>query len=254
MKRTARYFIHGHNTCSAERYHRERLKVTPKLFEFWVTWAPRCALNQLLHNDGYAETHRLVLAKLDQLPSWALDVEPGNQYVEAMDRDRSYHSARKSVPSYNTRQDQLAREFGKRRAEHDRASQSQGHEYQHTPPLFGDEEKKEKKEKRRRRTPKEKKADDDKAEAERTRLRGLYDAGDTTFTTLGVVDILKPKGKKGRKAKKAKGSRATGKENIDPRSEAHDATSAAAAAVLAAMQHASAPLTAPSAARAIAFR
>ena len=68
MKASARYLIHGHNTCSAERYHRERLKATPKLYEFWSTWAPRCALNQLLHNEGSAETHRLVLAKLDAIP------------------------------------------------------------------------------------------------------------------------------------------------------------------------------------------
>ena len=252
MKQTARYFIHGHNTCSAERYHRERLKVTPKLFEFWVTWAPRCALNQLLHNHGYAETHRLVLAKLDLLPSWTLDVEPGNQYVEAMDRERSYHSARKSVPSYNTRQDQLAREFGKRRAEHDRASQSHGHDYQHTPPLLAEEEKTER---RRRRTAEERKADEDKAEAERLRLQALYDAGDTTFTTLGVIDVnLRPKG---RKAKKAKVSTAPGKENVDPSSAMHDARSSAAAVLAAMMPRTSPPsppLAVSSATRAIAFR
>ena len=250
MKQTARYFIHGHNTCSAERYHRERLKLTPKLFEFWVTWAPRCALNQLLHNDGYADTHRLVLAKLDQRPSWTLDIEPANQHVEAIDRERLYHSVRKSVPTYNRRQEQLGREFGKRRAEHDRESHGHGHDYQHTPPLFGDEEKPEK---RRRRTADERKADEDKALAERTRLQALYDAGDTTFTTLGVIDVnLRPKG---RKAKKAKASAAPGKENVDPTSAAQEATSAAAA-VLAAMPSASAPLkrSTPSAARAIAFR
>jgi hypothetical protein len=250
MKQTTRYFIHGHNTCSVERYHRERLKLTPKLYEFWVTWEPRCALNQLLHNDGYAETHRLVLAKLEQRPSWTLDIDGGNQYVEAMDRERTYHSARKSLPGYNRRQDQLAREFGKRRAEHDRASQSHGHEYQHTPPLFGEEEKTER---RRRRTAEERKSEEDKAEAERTRLQGLYDAGDTTFTTLGVIDVnLRPKG---RKAKKAKASTTTGKENVDPASATHDATSSAAGAVLVAIPRASAaPLAAPSAARAIAFR
>ena len=64
MKRSARYFIHGFNTCNVERYDRERLKLTPKQVEFWKTWAPRCALNQLFHNHGYAETHRLVLTKL----------------------------------------------------------------------------------------------------------------------------------------------------------------------------------------------
>jgi len=99
MKRTTRYFIHGYNTCNAERYHRERLRLTPKLLEFWMTWAPRCALNQLLHNNGHAETHRLVLAKLKERSGWTLDIVPGNQYVGAMDRERAYHSARKSKPA-----------------------------------------------------------------------------------------------------------------------------------------------------------
>ena len=71
MKESARYFIHGFNTCNTERYHRERLKLTPKALEFWKTWAPRCALNQLYHNCGYAETHRLVLAKLGESILWA---------------------------------------------------------------------------------------------------------------------------------------------------------------------------------------
>ena len=86
MKQTARYFIHGYNTCNVERYHRERLKLTPKLLEFWTTWAPRCALNQLIHNHGWAETHRRVLAKLDELPAWVLGIDAGNPYMAAMDR------------------------------------------------------------------------------------------------------------------------------------------------------------------------
>ena len=112
MKKSARYFIHGYNTCNTERYHRERLKFTPKQIEFRKTWAPRCALNQLIHNVGYAETHRLVLAKLSELqlqdiPSseWAKGIFPGNPYVAAMDSQRTYHSTRKSQPEYNRRED-----------------------------------------------------------------------------------------------------------------------------------------------------
>jgi len=252
MIQTARYFIHGYNTCNAERYHRERLKMTPKLFEFWKTWAPRCALNQLQHNYGYAETHRMVLAKLDQLPPWSLDIEPGNKFMAAMDHERAYHANRKSNPVYNKREEQLAREFGKRRAAHDRASERRGHDYQHTPPLFGEEEKKER---RRRRTPAEMKAEEVQLEAERNRLQGLFDAGDTTFTTLGVIDVnLGAKQRKAKKAKKARITASTGKENVDPASATRDVRSSAAAAVLVAMPTAPALFAQPPVARAIAFR
>jgi len=229
MKQSARYFIHGFNTCNVERYHRERLKLTPKLFEFWKTWAPRCALNQLFHNYGYAETHRLVLAKLDELPSWSLDIEPGNQYMAAMDHERAYHSARKSMPAYNRREDQLARDFGKRRAAHDRTSQGRGREYQHTLPLYEEDEYGEEVTKRRKPRRSKEQIEKEKAEqeAEERRLRALFDDGDTTFTTLGVIDVnLQPK-KQGRKKKEEKGEereeegkekekvwRAAGKENI----------------------------------------
>jgi hypothetical protein len=249
MKQAARYFIHGFNTCNAERYHRERLKMTPKLFEFWSTWSPRCALNQLYHNYGYAETHRMVLEKLDQLPRWTLDTEPGNQYMQAMDHERAYHSARKSNPEYNTRQDQLAREFGKRRAAHDRASQSRGHDYQHTPPLFAEEEKKER---RARRTKEQIEKEEAEREAEEKRLKALFDAGDTTFTTLGVIDVNL--GTKKRKAKKARISESTGKENVDPASAMRDVRSAAAAAVSVATPTAPALFAQSTVARAIAFR
>ena len=232
MKQSARYFIHGKNTCSVERYHRERLKMTPKLLEFWKTWAPRCALNQLLHNYGYAETHRLVLAKLDELPLWSLDIVPGNQYMAAMDRERGYHARRKSDPIYNRRKDQLAREFGKRRATHDRASSRRGHEYENTPPLYrededGEEARQPRKSRRSKQQIEREKAE---AEAEKQRLKALFDEGDATFTTLGVIDVnVKPKGKRGRKKKKKKGeeegeerkekegkvTRRAGKENIE---------------------------------------
>ena len=202
MKQTARYFIHGYNTCNVERYHRERLKLTPKLLEFWTTWAPRCALNQLLHNHGWAETHRRVLAKLADLPAWALGIDAGNQYMAAMDRQRAYHSARKSAPEYNQRQKRLACEQGQRRATHDRASHSRGHDYQHTPPLYvedgnGDEVKRKRK---ARRSKEQMDADKAEEEAEKRRLAVLFESGDTTFTTLGVIDVsLQPKGTRGRK-------------------------------------------------------
>ena len=202
MKQTARYFIHGYNTCNVERYHRERLKLTPKLLEFWATWPPRCALNQLIHNHGWAETHRRVLAKLDELPAWSLGIDAGNQYMAAMDRQRTYHSARKSAPEYNQRQKRLTCEQGQRRAAHDRASHSRGHDYQHTPPLYmEDENGEEVKRKRKARRSKEQ-MDADKAEEEavKRRLAALFECGDTTFTTLGVIDVnLQPKGTKGRK-------------------------------------------------------
>ena len=202
MKQTARYFIHGYNTCNVERYHRERLKLTPKLLEFWTTWAPRCALNQLIHNHGWAETHRRVLMKLADLPAWVLGIDAGNQYMAAMDRQRTYHSARKSAPEYNQRQKRLACEHGQRRATHDRASHSRGHDYQHTPPLYvEDENGEEVKRKRKARRSKEQ-MDNDKAEveAEKRRLAMLFESGDTTFTTLGVIDVnLQPKGTRGRK-------------------------------------------------------
>jgi hypothetical protein len=231
MKQSARYFIHGQNTCSVERYHRERLKLTPKLLEFWATWEPRCALNQLYHNYGYAETHRMVLAKLaTMLPQWLLDIVPGNRYMAAMDRERAYHSRRKSDPAYNRRKQQLAREFGKRRAAHDRTSQNLGHDYEHTPPLFAEGEKKTRKPRRSKEQIEREAAEKD---AEKQRLRALFDKGDTTFTTLGVIDVnLQPKGKKKKKKKKGekgkkrekgeakvKGgeqSTAAGKENSDP--------------------------------------
>jgi len=239
MKQTARYFIHGYNTCNVERYHRERLKLTPKLLEFWTTWAPRCALNQLIHNHGWVEAHRRVLAKLAELPAWSLGIEAGNQYMAAMDRQRAYHSARKSAPEYNQQQKRLACEQGQRRAAHDRASHSRGHEYQHTPPLYEDDENGEEvKQKRKARRSKEQ-MEQDKAEeeAEKRRLTALFDCGDTTFTTLGVIDVnLQPKGMRGRKkgkgnenkeqedeeggetrvGKDEKVTREADKENIDP--------------------------------------
>ena len=249
MKHSARYFIHGYNTCNAERYHRERLKLTPKLFEFWKTWAPRCNLNQLLHNDGYAETHRLVLAKLDELPRWSIDVEPGNQYMEAMDHERAYHATRKRSPDYNRRQVQLSREWGNRRAAHDRTSESRGHDYQHTPPLLEEEEKKER---RRRRTSQEVKEDEAKLEAERERLRRLFDAGDTTFTTLGVIDVNMRVQE--RKAKKAKHSSSAGKENSDHPPAKRDARSSCTTPVPASTTHAAMPLMQLPVSRAIVFR
>ena len=202
MKQTARYFIHGYNTCNVERYHRERLKLTPKLLEFWTTWAPRCALNQLIHNHGWIETHRRVLVKLGELPAWSLGIEAGNQYMAAMDRQRAYHSARKSAPEYNQQQKRLACEQGKRRAAYDRASHSRGHEYQHTPPLYEEDGNGEEvRQKRKARRSKEQ-MDNDKAEEDtkKRRLTALFECGDTTFTTLGVIDVnLQPKGARGRK-------------------------------------------------------
>jgi hypothetical protein len=207
MKQTARYFIHGHNTCNVERYHRERLKLTPKLLEFWKTWAPRCALNQLLHNYGYAETHRLVLTKLDEHPSWSpVGVEPGNQYVCSMDRERQYHSARKSMPAYNRREDQLAREYGKRRAAYDKASQDRGHDYQHTPPLYRTEEDGEevRQQRRTRRSKEQIEKENEMQEVEKGRVRRLFDEGDTTFTTLGVINVNVLQKKRGRKKNEEK--------------------------------------------------
>jgi hypothetical protein len=221
MKQSARYFIHGHNTCNTERYHRERLKVTPKLYEFWKTWSPRCALNHLLHNHGYAETHRLVLDKLEAV-GWSLDIEAGNAYLVAMDRERAYHARRKSDPLYNRRADQLAREFGKRRAAYDRESERRGHEYEHTPPLFrgggdGDDDERQGRQPRRS---KEQMERDRAAEAEEgQRLKALFDGGDTTFTTLGVIDVnVQPKGGKGKGRKRKPAEEKTtettgGKEN-----------------------------------------
>ena len=220
MRQSARYFIHGFNTCNTERYHRERLKLTPKALEFWKTWAPRCALNQVYHNCGYAETHRLVLAKLGESAMWApwmLRIQPGNRYLVAMDAERVYHSARKSKPAYNRREDQLAREFGKRRAAHDRTSQCRGHDYQHSPPLYnadaGEEGGTTRRKPRRSKEQIEQEKADKKAESQR--LKALFDGGDVTFTTLGVIDVnLVVKGK-GRKKKREKGEEtvAAGKEN-----------------------------------------
>ena len=220
MKESARYFIHGFNTCNTERYHRERLKLTPKALEFWKTWAPRCALNQVYHNCGYAETHRLVLAKLGESILWApwiMGIEPGNRYLGAMDAERAYHSARKSKPAYNRREDQLAREFGKRRAAHDRTSQCRGHGYQHSPPLYSGNVSEEGGTTRRKPRRSKEQIEQEKAQqkAEKERLKALFDGGDVTFTTLGVVDVnLGMKGK-GRKKKREKGEEtaAAGKEN-----------------------------------------
>jgi hypothetical protein len=249
MKQGARYFIHGYNTCNVERYHRERLKLTPKLLEFWTTWAPRCDLNQLFHNYGYAETHRLVLEKLEQMPAWSIDVEPGNQFVQAMDRDRAYHANRKRNPDYNLRQVQLSREWGKRRAAHDRVSQSRGHDYQHSPPLVIEEEKKEK---RRRRTSQEVKEDEAKAQAEKERLRRLFDAGDTTFTTLGVIDVNMRVQE--RKAKKAKHSSSAGKENSEHPPATRDPRPSCTIPVPASATHAAMSVTQLPVSRAILFR
>ena len=103
--------------------------------------------------------------------------------------------------AYN-RQKRLACEHGQRRATHERASHSRGHDYQHTPPLYvEDENGEEVKRKRKARRSKEQ-MDADKAEeqAEKRRLAVLFERGDTTFTTLGVIDVnLQPKGTKGRK-------------------------------------------------------
>jgi len=75
------------------------------------------------------------------------------------------------------------------------------------------------------------KADREKEEAEKRRLQGLFDAGDTTFTTLGTVNVnVCPKG---RRAKKAKMTRAAGQENDEPPVAAQQATSSAAAASIA---------------------
>ena len=211
MKQSARYFIHGHNTCNAERYHRERLKFTPKQIEFWNTWAPRCALNQLIHNQGYAQTHRLVLAKLRLLlPSsdWATSLRPGNQYVAAMDSERRWHSTRKSQSQYNRRQDQLSREFGKRRAVHDRASQGRGHDYQHSPPLYNgddDGEVSSQPQKKSRRSKEQIQKEAEEKKVEEDRLRALFDSGDSTFTTLGVIDVNVLTKRKGRKTKRKEG-------------------------------------------------
>ena len=223
MKGSARYFIHGFNTCNVERYHRERLKLTPKMLEFWKTWAPRCALNQVFHNCGYAETHRLVLAKLGESSLWMpciLGVLPGNRYLVAVDDDRVYHSARKSQVAYNRRKDQLAREFGKRRAAHDRASQCRGHDYQHSPPLYtGDDDgEKVRQERKRRRSKEQIEREKAEKEAEDSRRRALFDGGDVTFTTLGVttlgvIDVNLPVKKKGRKKKREKGEENAGGEN-----------------------------------------
>ena len=224
MKQSARYFIHGFNTCNTERYHRERLKLTPKALEFWKTWAPRCALNQVIHNCGYAEAHRLVLAKLGESAVWApciLGIHPGNRYQVAMDVERVYHSARKSKPAYNRREDQLAREFGKRRAAHDRTSQCRGHDYHHSPPLYngnaGEEPQGGTTTRRKPRRSKEQ-IEQEKTEkkAESQRLRALFDGGDVTFTTLGVIDVNLVVIGKGRKKKREKGEEpAAGKENGD---------------------------------------
>ena len=157
-----------------ERYHRERLKFTPKVFEFWKTWGPRCALNQLIHNHGYAETHRMVLAKLDELSWGSLDLLPGNEYMAAMDNERAYHARRKSDPIFHRREDQLAREFGKRRAAFDRTSKGRGHDYEHTPPLYREgtlgEEKKPQRKPRRSKAQIER----DNAEEEAEREAGLF--------------------------------------------------------------------------------
>jgi hypothetical protein len=134
------------------------------------------------------------------------------------------------MPAYNRRQDQLARDFGKRRAAHDRTSQCRGHEYQQPLPLYEEDEYGEE-EVTKRRKPRRSKEQIEKEkteqEAEERRLRALFDDGDTTFTTLGVIDVnLQPK-KQGRKKKEEKGEereeegkekekvwRAAGKENI----------------------------------------
>jgi hypothetical protein len=220
MKQSARYFIHGFNTCNAERYHRERLKLTPKALEFWKTWAPRCALNQVYHNCGFAETHRLVLAKLGESANgmwapWLLGIQPGNRHLVAIDAERAYHSARKSKPAYNRREDQLAREFGKRRAAHDRTSQCRGHDYQHSPPLYSRGADEESGTTRRMPKPRRSKEQIEREEAEKKaekeRLKALFDGGDVTFTTLGVVDVNLGVTGKGRKKKRKEG----GKENAD---------------------------------------
>jgi len=128
-----------------------------------------------------------------------------------MDAERAYHSARKSKPAYNRREDQLAREFGKRRAAHDRTSQCRGHDYQHSPPLYnGDDDGAVVRQKRK---PRRSKAQIEKEKAEQeavdSRRRALFDGGDATFTTLGVINVNLPVKKKGRKKKK----RAKGEEN-----------------------------------------
>jgi hypothetical protein len=150
----------------------------------------------------------MVLARLEAIP-WSLEIEAGNAYVVAMDRERAYHARRKSDPVYNRRADQLAREFGKRRAAYDRESELRGHEYEHTPPLFGVAGGDDDGERQRRKPPRSKQQiAREKAEQaeEGRRLKTLFDGGDTTFTTLGVIDVnVQPKGgkRKGRKRKPA---------------------------------------------------
>jgi hypothetical protein len=140
--------------------------------------------------------------KLAELPAWSLGIEAGNQYMAAMDSHRAYHSARKSAPEYNQRQKRLACEQGQRRATHDWASHSRGHDYQHTPPLYVDDENGEevKRKRKARRSKEQMDADKAEEEAEKRRLAVLFECGDTTFITLGVIDVnLQPKGTKGRK-------------------------------------------------------
>ena len=148
-----------------------------------------------------------------------LDVEPGNEYLVAIDRERAYHAARKSKPEYNQREAQLAREFGKRRAAHDRESQRHGYDYQHTPPLFDEERDGERAVRKPRRSKEQMERDKAAQSEEGQRLKALFDGGDTSFTTLGVIDVnVQPKGGKGkgRKRKQAEGKtteRTGGKEN-----------------------------------------
>jgi hypothetical protein len=131
-------------------------------------------------------------------------IVPGNQYMVVMDRERGYHARRKSDPIYNRRKEQLAREFGKRRAAHDRASSRRGHEYENTPPLYREDEHGEEV-RRPRRSKQQIEREKAEAEAEKQRLKALFDEGDATFTTLGVIDVnVRPKGKRGRKKKNKK--------------------------------------------------
>ena len=139
----------------------------------------------------------------------------GNQYVAAMASERAWHSSRKSDPEYNRREDQLAREFGKRRAAHDKASNGRGHDYQHSPPLFtadGVGTAVQPQKRKPRRKPEQIAKENQEQKEKEDRLRALFDAGDTTFTTLGVIDMnvsveesQRGRKKRGRKKKTGKG-------------------------------------------------
>ena len=110
------------------------------------------------------------------------------------------------------REDQLAREFGKRRAAHDRTSQCRGHDYQHSPPLYsgGADEESGTTRRKSRRSKEQIEREEAEKKAEQERLKALFDGGDVTFTTLGVIDVNLGVTGKGRKKKRKEG----GQENV----------------------------------------